>query len=340
MQTQGKVMAKVAVIVPNYNHATYLPQRIESVLTQTYTDFELLILDDNSPDNSREIIERYSRDPRVRVHYNATNSGSTYQQWTKGIDLTSAEYIWIAESDDYAHPAFLNRLVEQLDANPRVGIAVCESIIVDESNRQLGAYSQLLRTNGDLGRVTLPPTDCDFVQHGTEYCRRYMVPWNTIPNASAVLFRRSAFLDIGGPVTQMRICGDWLTYCKILMLYDISWIAEPLNFFRKHSNNVRTRTKINTYMTEQRQVRAYVRTELGSVTPYRHRTASLLFESQMIIGEERRPPDGKVPFHRLIPTLINAAKYGPGLFASTLGVLVKEQAAVIVRKLGLRKIRQ
>jgi glycosyltransferase involved in cell wall biosynthesis len=341
MRTGDKFkMAKVAVIVPNYNHAPYLPQRIESILDQNYDDFELLILDDKSPDNSRDIIERYRSDHRVQVQYNETNSGSTYQQWTKGIDLTSSEYIWIAESDDYADPTLLGRLVEKLDTHPRVGIAICESIIVDESNKHLGVYSETFKMNGDLRGVTFPPTETDFVQHGCEYCQNFMVPWNTIPNASAVLFRRSALQDIGGPVTEMRICGDWFTYCKILMRYDISWTADPLNFFRRHGNNVRTRTRMATYMTEQRQVRAYVAAEMGFREPYRHRTASLMFESQLILAEERRPPHGKVPLRRLLPTLTNAAKYGPGLFASTLGVLAKEQAAAILQRLGMRRGRQ
>ena len=333
-------MAKVAVIVPNYNHARYLPQRIESVLNQSYRDFDLLILDDKSPDNSRDIIDGYRSNPRVQVHYNDVNSGSTYRQWTKAIALTSSEYIWFAESDDYADPTLLSRLVGTLEANPNVGMAICESIIVDENNKHVGVYSELFKSNGDLGGVTLPPTDHDFIEDGREYCRRYMVPWNTIPNASAVLFRRSAFEAIGGPVTDLRICGDWLTYCKILMRYDISRIATPLNYFRKHGNNVRTRTKMDTYMTEQRQVRAYVAAELQSREPFRHRTAMLLFESQLIMADERRPPNGKVPANRLLPTLSNAAKYGPGLFASTLGVLVKERTASVLQLLGVRRAKQ
>src|SRR6266852_6763107 len=112
-------MHKVSVIVPNYNHSRYIGQRIESVLNQTYPDFELLILDDMSPDNSREIIERYRQNPRVRIEYNDRNSGNTYLQWQKGIALTSSEYIWIAESDDYADSGLLSCLIARLDAHPR-----------------------------------------------------------------------------------------------------------------------------------------------------------------------------------------------------------------------------
>lgn len=330
-------MVKVAVIVPNYNHARFLPQRIESVLNQTYADFELLILDDMSSDGSRDIIERYRSDHRVRVEYNDENSGSTYLQWKKGIALTSSEYIWIAESDDYADPALLGRLVEKLEAQPTVAIAVCESVIVDEYNNRHGIYGDNFKMSPAFSAYSFPATKSDVTESGREYCRRFMVPWNTIPNASAVLFRRSAFHAIGGPVTEMRICGDWLTYCKILMQFDISRVPDPLNFFRTHQNNVRSRTRITTFLLEQRQVRAYVRAELGVREDYRHRIASLIFESQMVIGEERRPPHGKVPVHRLVATLIGAARFGPWLFTSTLSVLAKEQVISILKRIGLRR---
>ncbi len=69
----------VSVILPNYNHAKYLPQRIESILNQTYQNFELIILDDCSSDNSREVIERYKDNPRIsKIIFNEKNSGSRF----------------------------------------------------------------------------------------------------------------------------------------------------------------------------------------------------------------------------------------------------------------------
>ena len=98
---------KVSVIIPNYRHALYLKERIDSVLEQTYRDFEVIILDDCSPDDSREIIETYrTREKIAHIVYNERNSGSTFMQWQKGFDLAQGEYIWIAESDDFADPGF------------------------------------------------------------------------------------------------------------------------------------------------------------------------------------------------------------------------------------------
>ena len=72
----------VSVIVPNYNHGRYLRRRIDSILEQTYQDFELIVLDDCSTDNSREILTSYAGSPRVRVEFNETNSGAPFKQST------------------------------------------------------------------------------------------------------------------------------------------------------------------------------------------------------------------------------------------------------------------
>ena len=91
----------ISIIIPNYNHALYLKQRIDSVLNQTFQDFELIILDDCSTDNSREIIERYRGNPKItQIIYNKKNSGGVFKQWIKGIEKVKGEYVWIAERDD------------------------------------------------------------------------------------------------------------------------------------------------------------------------------------------------------------------------------------------------
>ncbi len=78
----------VSVIVPNYNHAPFLTGRIESILRQTFRDFELIILDDHSSDQSKQIISSYQGNPKVsNIIYNDSNSGSPFRQWNKGIAM-------------------------------------------------------------------------------------------------------------------------------------------------------------------------------------------------------------------------------------------------------------
>src|SRR4028118_950123 len=108
-------MPEVSVIVPNFNHAPFLKQRFDSILGQDYENLELIILDDCSVDNNREIIDQYRNHPKVtEVVYNDFNSGSTFRQWKKGLELAKGKWIWIAESDDYANPGFLSACISLL----------------------------------------------------------------------------------------------------------------------------------------------------------------------------------------------------------------------------------
>src|SRR5580658_382186 len=100
-------MPTVSVIVPNYNHARFLHRRIDTILAQTFQDFELILLDDCSTDESSSILREYGSDARVRLEFNEVNSGSPFKQWNKGVRLAQGKYIWMAESDDYAAPRLL-----------------------------------------------------------------------------------------------------------------------------------------------------------------------------------------------------------------------------------------
>ena len=125
------------IIIPNYNHSPYLDHRIKSVLCQTYRDYEVIILDDCSTDSSVEIIERYRNHPKVsQIIINSENSGSTFKQWNKGVKLAKGEYIWFAESDDYAELTFLEELVPVLEQNSNVGIAKCKTQTIDSEYKK------------------------------------------------------------------------------------------------------------------------------------------------------------------------------------------------------------
>jgi glycosyltransferase involved in cell wall biosynthesis len=227
-------MPKVSVIVPNYRHAPYLTWRIDTVLNQTYRDFDLLILDDASTDNSREIIEHYRGRAGVRIHYNDTNSGSVFHQWEKGIRMTDSDYVWIAESDDWAEPTFLERLVPVLDAHPGVGIAYCQSWIVDREFKVTG-HAGCWTDDLDAARWKR-----DFIASGREEISRFLLVKNTIPNTSAVLQRRSTLAKLRSIDASFRLCGDWMHWIRMLAEADLAFVAENLNFWRLQSSNART----------------------------------------------------------------------------------------------------
>src|SRR5258708_6417207 len=133
-----KPIPTVSVVVPNYNHARNLRQRIETVLGQTYQDLELILLDDCSTDESGAMTREDERDPRVRIEFNERNSGGLFKQWNKGVRMARGKYVWVAESDDFADPRFLERMVRTLDEEPEATFAYCRSWAVDEDDKSLG----------------------------------------------------------------------------------------------------------------------------------------------------------------------------------------------------------
>jgi glycosyltransferase involved in cell wall biosynthesis len=228
-------MPTVSVVVPNYNHGRFLRQRIDSILGQTFQDFELILLDDCSTDNSRPILSSYAGDPRVRIELNSANSGSPFKQWNKGVRLARGEYVWIAESDDYAEASFLERLIPVLDGNTRVQFAFCRSWCVTEDG-QLQGFAMTCYPEVQYDRWAT-----DFRADGREECRRYMVRACEIQNASAVVFRKVAYEQAGGADESLRICGDWKLWCSLMLIGDLGYVAQPLNYFRSHSATARNK---------------------------------------------------------------------------------------------------
>lgn len=241
-------MPKVSVIVPNYNHAQYLEQRIKSILGQTFQDFDLTYLDDASSDESNAVFAKFRAQPQIKAIFNEENSGSPFKQWNKGVRSTDGEYIWIAESDDVADPSFLATLVPILDQNPNVGLVYCESRQIDENNVVIRKTMKHL-----LKDLSINHWNDDFISNGTTEIQKYLIFKNTIPNASAVLIRRSIYELINGAEECLTLGGDWLTWFRILLNSDIAFSAKVLNSFRLHTSSVRSKsnvgkTQINEYL--------------------------------------------------------------------------------------------
>lgn len=230
-------MPRVSVVIPNYNHARYLPARIESVLRQSFQDFDVLILDDASTDDSHQVIKRYVGG-RVRFHPNERNSGSTFAQWNKGFLETTGEYVWIAESDDEADPRFLEKLVAMLDAHRSASFAFCQATLIDEHSVPFGSA---LPVKGDEGRPTRYAAD--FFERGEIELRRYL-QWQMapVPNASSALFNRRNVVAAGQADASYRIGGDFHFYTRLLQIGDVCYVADPLNLYRHHGRSVRSTT--------------------------------------------------------------------------------------------------
>jgi len=198
----------------------------------------LILMDDCSTDDSRTVLSQYAGDPRVRIEFNQANSGSTFKQWNKGVGLARGRYVWIAESDDYAEPRLLERLVAKLDADLAVAFAYCRSWRTSEDGR-LHGFADYYLDEFRTARWT-----ADFCVDGVEECRNYFVLTNPVPNASAVLFRKSAYEGVGGADDSFRACGDWKLWAAMALTGKIAYIGEPLNYFRFHEASVSSQSQL------------------------------------------------------------------------------------------------
>lgn len=220
----------ISVIVPNYNHAPYLQQRITSILGQTFPDFELILLDDCSTDGSREIMNGYSGNPRVsHIVFNESNSGSAFRQWDKGIALAQGEWIWVAESDDYAEPTFLERLMAEVSKVPDSVLVYAATWWVDEQGNKMWETPQSGSVN---------------IYNGVDFIRKKLAVCNSIANVSECIFRRDRFRPSETyRYENMRLCGDWFFYVLLAEQGSVVEVAEPLSYYRQHSSNISSKAE-------------------------------------------------------------------------------------------------
>ncbi len=243
----------VSVIIPNYNYARYLEERIESVLGQDFQDFEVILLDDASSDNSAEILQRYRNHPKVsHLVINDTNTGSPFAQWERGIALAHGKYIWIAEADDLAHPAFLSHSVRALESNPGASLSFSGAEIIDAEGIKIIEDYDYYSNHNITSELQ--------IYDGTEYVVRNMFWSSRIYNASGAIFRKDAvkprFLEESA---RMRNSGDWLFWVKIAAAGNVIEIHQKLNAFRIHGANTTSKGEKNgTLRLEDIKVLEYI----------------------------------------------------------------------------------
>jgi glycosyltransferase involved in cell wall biosynthesis len=226
------IPAEVSVVVPNYNHASYLFQRLESIRRQTFADFEVIILDDASTDNSRDIILKYDFDDRFSYAFNSEQSGSPFKQWLRGLSNANGRFTWIAESDDFCEDDFLQHTIAGF-TNESVVISHCKTVIVDSVGaRQPNALSEYLEKHAP-GKFKK-----SYLQTGFEELNQCMAIRCTIVNASGVLFRTENLRRAVPQALDFKMCGDWMIYLLLLKEGSIHYSIKTANYFRRAETSI------------------------------------------------------------------------------------------------------
>lgn len=225
----------VSIIVPCFNHAEFLRERLDSIINQTYQNIEVILLDDGSTDGSKEILTDFHRrhSDKTRLIINEANTGAPFSQWSKGIDESHGELIWIAESDDYCELNFLESLVPCFQ-NRGVMIGIGRSSFISYDGKQeVWSLEQYLPSLGSRF-WTMP-----FTETTQRLVSRIWCNHNIIPNASGCIFRRPANKSIRKETwwQSLKVCGDWLFYLDLARGGMVAYTPLAINYYRQHRSN-------------------------------------------------------------------------------------------------------
>lgn len=207
-------MQKVSIVIPAYNSLKYLPETIESVLKQTFNDFEVIVVNDGSTDNTKHWVAQIA-DPRVKL-INQENQGLSGARNT-GIAHASGEYIAFLDADDLWEPTKLEKQVLCLDENPEIGLVYTWVALIDENSNPTGRIFKNYAEN-DVW--------CQLIEH------------NIVESGSVAMVRRQCFDTCGVFDRNLRsFVEDWDMWLRIASRYSFKVIKEALVYYRQHSTS-------------------------------------------------------------------------------------------------------
>jgi glycosyltransferase involved in cell wall biosynthesis len=221
MQNTSVPVSRVSVLMPLYNDERFVAAAIESVLGQTFSDFELVIVDDASTDRSRDLAASYS-DPRIRLIDNDRNLGLT-RSLNRGLSLIRSEYVARLDADDVAFPARLVKQVAWLDAHPEVAVLGVQAVPIDVRGRRI---RRVPLWNAHWRRPT-----------GGRWMDWYRI-FDTPFVHSGVMFRRAIVEELGGYDERHPLEQDAELWMRLGRSCQLANLDEPLVAFRFHRSSM------------------------------------------------------------------------------------------------------
>jgi len=256
-------LKRVSVVVPNYNYASYIEQRLTSIYSQSYPVYEVLLLDDGSVDGSVAIAERVANQANRTLHVVQCdkNSGNVFSQWQRATQLARSPLLWIAEADDSAAPEFLTVLANEFDDS--TGVAFCDS-------KQIGVNGEHLSNSYQhyFAKVDSRLFSQNFKLDGHIFAARAMAVRNTILNVSGVLWNNAllaqCFAKVGDELGSYQMAGDWRIYLELLNMngVSVSFVAESLNMHRRHNESVTHALDAQLHLDEITAIHQHVKTSM------------------------------------------------------------------------------
>lgn len=223
-------MCGVSIVLPTLNRAHFLHERFTSILSQTYTDWELIVNDSFSNDGSWQIIQEYAgKDERISA-FQAPADGM-YVNWNRCIEKARGKYIYIATSDDTMEPACLEKMAAAAEKHPECGIIQSDMWFVDENGSEIRNEWRHSRVHKFLGDWTK-----------TRHIRKRpldlflgMTLGIVYRSMTQLLIRREIFDQVGFFPVEYQYAGDQLWALRASMMTDTMYLPERLSAFRRHS---------------------------------------------------------------------------------------------------------
>jgi hypothetical protein len=209
----------VSVCIPTYNYGRFLRQAIESVLAQTWGEFELIVSDNASTDHTQEVIASFD-DERIRTHRNERNIG-LFGNFSRCLELAQGELVKFVCADDWLDPRYLERTVPVMREHPGVALLTTAGYVVDEGGRTFGLASAELGPGPVVGAATA-------IAAQARWLNLIGMPTNTV-------IRRAAVEAAGGFDQRFAPASDVHLWLKLLARGDLGWVPEPLCHLRVHA---------------------------------------------------------------------------------------------------------
>lgn len=201
---------QVSIVLPTYSRADLLPGAIDSVLAQTFTDWELIIVDDCSTDETPDVIARYeSLDPRIRSIRNDPNK-KLPASLNIGMDAASGAYLTWTSDDNFYRPRALQRMVEELDADPELGVVYADCMLIDDDLKEKG-----------IAEVAEPEV---------------LLLWNCV--RGCFMYRREVHELLKGYDVNRFLVEDWDFWLRASMHFKLKPIREDLYLYRMHERSL------------------------------------------------------------------------------------------------------
>lgn len=220
-------MPRVSVIIPSYNHAAFIAEAVNSVLSQSEADLELIVVDDGSTDESLDVLAGFS-DPRLRV-FSQSNQGA-HAAINRGLREARSKYLAILNSDDAYHPARLEKALRVLEAQPQIGLLGTYIEIVDAEGKSLG----IKHGYKDCHPWPLEQPERSF--RATENLQAALLTENYWATTSNFVFSRLWFERVG-EFRPLRYAHDWDFALRMAQVAQLELLAEPLVRYRVHPRN-------------------------------------------------------------------------------------------------------